>query len=206
MKLLSLVSVMFLAGCASWLSDPAETLVSTSRCCSAYNQMQYVQTDSNIPIAIVIDENSPSFNFDQGASFFHATEITGDNRHFLVRSFFSGKKRRVVASPVLLELDANFNVLSQSEPTLHYSASPRYEAPHMQAKIALQEETRFLIVYPSADKEKQQIKTVHNPPQSTGSAGKDRLGYQVYPGNTTKDVLKKALTGKIELIPISEQI
>ena len=199
MRVLCLVIVLFLTGCASWLSDPAETLVSTSRCCSAYNQMPFESADSDDPIAIVIDENSPTFNFEQGASFFHATEITGDNRDFLVRSFFSGRKERSVASPVFLELDANFNVLTQSEPTLHFSTTPRYEESHMQATIALQEETRFLIVYPSTDEEKQQIKNVLSPEYKTGM----RNRVVIHKGNATNDVLKKALTGKIELLPIS---
>lgn len=194
MRVLLILVVLLVNGCANWSRNSDSKL----RSYDTYEQINYIEIASDAEITFSINEDNPTFDFEQGASYFYAIKLSGSNRQFLLRSFFSNPKDTRFASPVLLELDDEFKVVSKREPPLVFSETPRYKGPHMQGLISLHENTKYLIVYPSNDEQSPRTKTELISPQNTGNLAR---GVVLFPEYNETHQLTKTKTGKIELIP-----
>lgn len=196
MRTIAILTALTLAGCASSFDE--QILLSKSKCCSSYEQLSYQQVSGNDEMEFTIDKRSPAFNFTQGAAHFYAVELSGTNRQFLLRSFLNGAEIRRAASPVLLELDKNFDVIAQAEPKLQYSETPAYEEPHMRGLVELNDNTKYLIVYPSSDESTAQIAAF----RKSDSSSMMGVEYVYFPGRMVKRELTKTPTGNLELVPL----
>lgn len=199
MRLLFVLSIFILiSGCANSINEQA--LLAKAECCSQLTQVDFVEADSNNEIEFSISEDSPAFKFPQGASYYHAMKLSGDNKQFLIRSFFSRSDLKRIASPVLVELDSDLKVLAHKEPLLDFSELPKYEEPHMLGLIQLNEKTKYLIIYPSNNNAKNQVAKIR-PSDSSHVSGVELV---YYPGVIKAKTLLKIPTGKMELVPLAE--
>lgn len=195
MRLLIILPILVLSGCIASNHELQESLTTTSECCATYEQIKYEKFDSAKETEFSIDIDKPAFNFVQGKAYFHAVELYGENRLFQVRSFFKGGLIRRYASPVVLELDANHQVLAQREPTLHFVQSVRIQSSFMRGVVQLADETKYVIIYPSNNALNTPVAAFRGEVSSDAELG-------IVPATTKTYRLTKIPVGKISFIPL----
>ncbi|MDC0603446.1 hypothetical protein OAP14_10595 [Aliiglaciecola sp.] len=197
MKLFLAIFTLILCGCVASDRELLSSLSEASECCTSYDQIAYQKFDSNNEIDLSIDMEKPAFKFARGKAYFQAIELSGDNRAFQVKSFFKGSSIRRYASPVVLELDANYQVLAQKEPKLHFVQLIRSQDSFMTGVVQLADETKYVIIYPSNDAKNTPVAAYKAELSTDTDMG-------VVPAIMKTYRLTKIPVGKVSLIPLDE--
>ena len=195
-RILLILLLLGLEGCATSLNVQYQNLDSKAVCCDTYKQMTF---DTNLGFKTVnlkFNQNSKVFKFKQGKSYFNALVVNGTHQNYKVISYFSGFYVHQYISPVILELDKNYKVISRRELAMHFTQGLFFEGAHLQRNIELNKKTKYLIIYLSNIKSNRQIYI-----KESGYAYSTGGSAVVMPSVSSYENIDKSPTGELQLIP-----
>ena len=150
MKKLLLFLSLFIYGCATPLAEQNNELDSKTICCTSYRGMRVEGTISSDVSKIRIDENSQVFNFNGKKRYFKLLDIkVAPHRTLNIKSYFNGTFIGQYLRPVIVELDADDNVISTSLLQMTFYGGDLFgdQDAHMYGFINLNDKTEKIIVY-----------------------------------------------------------
>ncbi|HLA30772.1 MAG TPA: MalM family protein [Pseudomonas sp.] len=187
------------------LSAAQRSLDAAPSCCASLQQLPFTRIGADFSGEVLIDQNSPAFEFDSGKSFLRAFQLPADSKSFEIRLY--SQAGDTVLAPNAMLLDSQYRVTRLLGPDdFVYAPAAGLKSDSLDARLRVDRlykdnpgNEHYLVLY-SSSKQMSGQTVIEHPAKAYARA----LGNQ--PPNIPDPVVKHAPVGVLKMVLIEDQV